>query len=243
MFYTVFYVFFLEMCLVAINALERHGQITKDENCSIKSTNYGRLMARYYICFETMKLFRQVNGNEHISDILKMLTNCAEFFDFKLRANDKRALNELNRGRNHENVRFQIKGRITTVPSKISCLIQAILGNLPIIDSSLHQEAIKIMQLAERLIKCLFECIQIAEKSEKSGYFSALWSVAVMSKCLESKLWENSPYVSKQLRRIGTQYASSLAKMGLQTIDSIVKCDPRQIEMVRLVSLNFFFDV
>lgn len=229
-----------EMCLVSINALERHGLITKNSECVIKSTPYGRLMARYYVNFETMKLFGQTIGNENLPGILNLLTQSAEFNDFKLRTSDKRTLNELNRKNNKETIRFQIKGKVMTVPAKISCLIQAVLGNLQIDDTSLNQEAFKIMQHSERLSKCLYDFLVIKEKEEKSsGYFSALFNSAVIRKCFEVKLWENSTYLTKQFKRIGPQMANTLSKSGLTTIDSIIKTDPRQIELVSFVQIFF----
>lgn len=221
-----------EMCLVAINALERHGLITKNCDCVIKSTPYGRLMARYYINFETIKLFGQVCGSENLPDILNLLTQSAEFSDFKLRTSDKRTLNELNRNSSRETIRFQIKGRVMSVPAKISCMMQAVLGNLQIVDISLNQEAVKIMQHGERLTKCLYDFLVIKEREEKSGYFTALFNTAVISKCFAVKLWENSKFITKQFRRIGPTTASTLAKNGFSTINSILKADPRQIEMV-----------
>lgn len=221
-----------EMCLVGINALERHQLITKNNECVIKSTPYGRLMARYYVNFETMKLFGQLCGGENLPDILNLLTKCAEFSDFKLRTSDKRTLNELNRNSSRETIRFQMKGRVMSVPAKISCLMQAVLGNLQIVDISLNQEAVKVMQHGERLTKCLFDYLVIKEREEKSGYFKALFNTALISKCFEVKLWENSKCLTKQFKRVGPQMANALAKSGFTTIDSIIKADPRRIEVV-----------
>lgn len=221
-----------EMCLVAINKLERYGLITKNSECVIRSTPYGRLMAWYYVNFETMKLFGQVVGNENLSGILNLLTQSAEFTDFKLRRSDKQTLNELNRSKTRETIRFQMKGKVMTVPAKISCLMQAVMGNLPLDDISLNQESFKIMQHGARLSNCLYDYLVIKDKQETSGYFMALLNTAIIRKCFAAKLWENSFYLTKQFKRIGPQLANTLSKSGMTTIDSIINTDPRQIEMV-----------
>lgn len=228
-----------EMCLIAINALERHKLITKNEECVITSTPYGRLMARYYINFETMKLFGELCGDENLLDIVNVLTRSAEFGDFKLRNNDKRTLNDLNRSKERETIRFEIKGRVMTVPAKISCLIQAVLGNLSIVDSSLNQEATKIIQHGERLTKCLYDYLVIKEKVEKCGNFGVLSNAAIISKCFEAKLWEDSKYVTKQFKRIGPQMATTLKNAEYTTIESIVRADPRKIELVSYIFATF----
>lgn len=40
----------------------------------------------------------QINGSESLGELLDIVCHMNEFQEFKLRANDKRALNELNRG-------------------------------------------------------------------------------------------------------------------------------------------------
>lgn len=43
----------------AIDELEKYGLVTKT-NSSVKATQLGRLMAHYYLNFETMKHFTEV---------------------------------------------------------------------------------------------------------------------------------------------------------------------------------------
>lgn len=107
-----------EMCEISINGLEKYKMITRVEK--IVATEYGKLMARYYICFGTMKQFMKVTGKENFDELLKILAGCDEFTDFKLRSNEKRILNDLNKARNRECIRFPMKGKIKAVPEKIS---------------------------------------------------------------------------------------------------------------------------
>lgn len=111
-------------------------------------------------------------------------------------------------------------------------LIQSMLGNLSIKNASLYQEASNMMILARRLAKCLYEYIVVAEKLNKQGMFNALLNTIILAKCFEARLWDNSPYVSRQLKKIGPMYSSILAKDGKTTFESILKCQPCYIEKV-----------
>lgn len=109
-----------EMCVTAIEALQSAKLIDKNQSMQIKSTAYGRLMARYYVCFGTMKKFVKLKGNENLEKVLNAISNSDEFSDFKLRNNEKRPLNDVNRAKHRECIRFPVKGKIKDVPSKIS---------------------------------------------------------------------------------------------------------------------------
>ncbi|XP_020716851.1 probable ATP-dependent DNA helicase HFM1 [Ceratitis capitata] len=51
-----------KMCSVQIQQLQNAGLISRNptNELDVQTTSYGKLMAKYYLCFETMKLFRQV---------------------------------------------------------------------------------------------------------------------------------------------------------------------------------------
>lgn len=110
-----------EMCVVAINALERNGLVYKDQQdgFSVTSTEFGRIMSRYYLAFETMKTFNQIRGTESLMEMLNLLSQCHEFKDFTFRTNDKKYLNQLNQNLGN-GLRYPIKGRIKSLNMKIS---------------------------------------------------------------------------------------------------------------------------
>lgn len=74
--------------------------------------------------------------------------------------------------------------------------------------------------------------IEYLEPKEKC--YQALLSTIILSKCFHVKLWENSPYVSKQLPGIGTVMSSQFVNAGKTTFQLISECDPREIELVKL---------
>ncbi|KAF5277171.1 hypothetical protein FQR65_LT03877 [Abscondita terminalis] len=219
----------LEMCLIQIHKLARTGMLIIDQNDGqVKPTKLGIIMAKYYVALDTMKLFAQVTGTETLSQILSLISKCEEFSEMHLRVNDKKTLNLLNKSREKETIRFPFKGAIKTVDMKINCLIQAVLGCLPMLESSLVNESLKIMRVGERIANCsLAECL-----STRRNCYSALLNTLILAKCFHVKLWENSPYVSRQLSGISPAYSTALADAGKTNFKSILESNPKQLEMI-----------
>lgn len=122
--YRYFFIIVVEMCQIEINKLTKVGMVTMnvDENMSfsITATNVGYLMAKYYIAFDTMKLFLQISGSENLRQLLGIISKCHEFSEIYLRVNDKKTLNLLNKCRNRETIRYPLSGRIKTLEMKIN---------------------------------------------------------------------------------------------------------------------------
>ncbi|KAF5306946.1 hypothetical protein FQA39_LY00176 [Lamprigera yunnana] len=217
----------LEMCQIQINKLIKAGMLEIDENIIITATPMGELMAKYYIALNTMNLFVKVSGHETLSEILSLISKCEEFSEMYLRANDKKTLNLLNKSVGKETIRFPFNQKISTVSMKINCIIQAVFGNLKISDSSLVNESEKIMRIGERISNCLCEYLCTIKYN-----FTALLNAVILVKCFHSRMWENSPYVSKQLIGIGNVYSSALAKAKKTTFESLLSTNPRDIERI-----------
>ncbi|KAF5277172.1 hypothetical protein FQR65_LT03878 [Abscondita terminalis] len=218
----------LEMCLIQIHKLARSGMLIIDQNDGqVKPTDLGTIMAKYYVALDTMKLFAQVTGTEILPQILSLISKCKEFSEMHLRVNDKKTLNLLNKCRGKETIRFPFNDKIRTVEMKINCLIQAVLGCLPMLESSLVNESLKIMRVGERIANCLAEYL-----STRRNCYSALLNTLILAKCFHVKLWENSPYASRQLLGIGPAYSAALAEAGKTSFQSILESNPRHIEMI-----------
>ena len=69
--------------------------------------------------------------------------------------------------------------------------------------------------------------------------FLALKNAVILSKCLSCGLWNNSPFVSKQIEKIGAMLSSTLVAAKYTTFESIAKQDPRQLEMAMGKSAPF----
>ncbi|XP_071346356.1 probable ATP-dependent DNA helicase HFM1 isoform X2 [Trachinotus anak] len=217
-----------ELCLKNLNSLSSIGLINMDEDINIKPTEAGRLMARYCVAFDTMKQFCEVAGTETLSDLIELVSKSKEFSDIQLRMNEKRPLNTLNRDKNRITIRFPIEGKIKTSEMKVNCLIQAQLGSISIQEFGLTQETAKIFRNGMRISKSLSEFLS---HRSKMG-FSALLNSLILAKCFRSKLWENSPYVSKQLEKIGQTLSTAMVNAGLTTFSKIEQTNARELELI-----------
>ncbi|NWT60421.1 HFM1 helicase, partial [Erythrocercus mccallii] len=135
-----------ELCLKNLNDLSSFDLIRMDEANNFKPTETGRLMAWYYIAFDTVKQFFKIKGTETLNELIIMISNCSEFVDVKLRTNEKKILNTLNKDKDKITIRFPMEGRIKTREMKVNCLIQAQLGCIPIQDFTLTQDTGRIFR-------------------------------------------------------------------------------------------------
>uniref|UniRef100_A0A3P8T828 Probable ATP-dependent DNA helicase HFM1 n=1 Tax=Amphiprion percula TaxID=161767 RepID=A0A3P8T828_AMPPE len=207
------------LCLKNLNSLSSIGLIDMDEDINIKPTA-GRLMARYCVAFDTMKQFSEVAGTENLSDLIELVSKSREFSDIQLRMNEKRPLNTLNRDKNRVTI-FPIEGKIKTSEMKVN-LIQAQLGSISIQEFGLTQDTAKIFRNGMRISRLS----EFLTQRSKTG-FSAVLNSLILAKCFRAKLWENSPYVSKQLDKI-----TAMVNSGLTTFSKIEQTNGRELELI-----------
>ncbi|KAF5306943.1 hypothetical protein FQA39_LY00173 [Lamprigera yunnana] len=68
--------------------------------------------------------------------------------------------------------------------------------------------------------------------STMKNTFSALLNALILVKCFHTRLWENSPYVSKQLPGIGSAYSVTLAEADKTSFEALANTNPRDIERI-----------
>ncbi|XP_067331830.1 probable ATP-dependent DNA helicase HFM1 isoform X2 [Channa argus] len=217
-----------ELCLKNLNSLSSIGLIDMDEDINIKPTEAGKSMARYCVAFDTMKEFSKVGGTESLPELIELVSKSREFNDIQLRMNEKRPLNTLNRDKNRVTIRFPIEGKIKTSVMKVNCLIQAHLGSISIQEFGLVQDTARIFRNGMRISKCLSEFLS----QQSKNLFSAVLNSLILAKCFRSKLWENSPFVSKQLEKIGQTLSTAMVNAGLTTFSKIEQTSPRELELI-----------
>ncbi|XP_060685587.1 probable ATP-dependent DNA helicase HFM1 [Hemiscyllium ocellatum] len=217
-----------ELCLKNLHALSSIGLIKMDEEINFKPTETGRLMARYCIAFDTMKLFYLVTGSETLNELVRLICNCKEFTDVQLRVNEKKILNTLNKDKNRTTIRFPLEGKVKTNEMKVNCLIQAQLGCIPVQEFTLTQDIAKIFKCGVRVTKCLSELLMQQEKQN----FMALLNAVILAKCFRAKLWENSIYISRQLEKIGPTLSNAMVNAGLTTFQKIEDTNARELELI-----------
>lgn len=212
--------------MTGINSLKELNFISFDVNGFISPSESGSLMARYCITFNTMKMFSAIKGDESLNDLLNLMAQAHEFSDVQLRVQEKRCLNLLNKNKNGPQVRYQYKDRIKTNVMKISVLLQSVLGCIQISDFALNQEAIRIVQVAARLSKCLLEFQSYIPS------FNSYVSCLLLMKCMNCKLWENSKFVTRQFKNVGPMLGGLLANAGIVNLAKVIQTDPRELEMI-----------
>ncbi|KAM4642183.1 putative ATP-dependent DNA helicase HFM1 [Discoglossus pictus] len=216
-----------ELCLKNLNDLSSVGLIKMDEEINFKPTETGKLMASYYIAFDTAKLFNIISGKETLAEMVKMIATCNEFSDVQLRTSEKKTLNTLNKDKNRVTIRYPMEGRIKSREMKVNCLIQTQLGCIPVQDFSLTQDMAKIFRHGIRITKYLSEFLALQEYK-----FTAFLNSLILAKCFRCKLWENSSHVSKQLEKIGVTLANAMVNAGLTTFKKIEETNAREIELI-----------
>ncbi|XP_050072528.1 probable ATP-dependent DNA helicase HFM1 [Anopheles maculipalpis] len=233
-----------KLCNDTIESLEANELIVKQRANTIASSACGRLMARNQLSFQTLKLLQQdLNGKEMLDEMLVLITRANEFAEYKCRQGEKKILNTLNGPTISTSfcdggddlaagIRFRWPRRISTTGSKVYCLVQAIFGNLNIPDHSLHQEAAKIVTLGARIARFVVGLLTANRDQFKSGCLRALVSVTTLLQCFQTKLWEDSPFLTKQLGQIGPKLARHLADHGKVTFKALRNSDPREIECI-----------
>uniref|UniRef100_A0A182NAQ3 DNA 3'-5' helicase n=1 Tax=Anopheles dirus TaxID=7168 RepID=A0A182NAQ3_9DIPT len=233
-----------KLCTETIESLEANELIMKQRSNMIVPSACGRLMARNQLSFQTMKLLQQdMKGKETLSEMLALITRASEFSEYKCRQGEKKILNALNGPTISATVcdggdelaagiRFRWPQRISTTGAKVYCLVQAVFGNLSIHDHGLHQEAAKIVTLGARIARFIVGLLTANRARFEQGHFRALVSVTTLLQCFQTKLWENSPFLTKQLDQIGPRLASHLADRGKTTFQAIRDSDPREIECI-----------
>ncbi|KAH7819540.1 putative ATP-dependent DNA helicase MER3 [Monocercomonoides exilis] len=232
-----------------IEATEEQTREGRRERVAAKSN--GISMAKYYIAFDTMCLFKEISPFSDIKEILNVLSKAKEFCEVRIRLGDKMKLNSMNK---HVNIRYPIKGKVKLNETKVNLLIQAHVGRVPIDDFAMKQDALSIVVSLKRILLCLADFLL-----EKAGYQAAR-SVILLKKCVERKMWETAATISsssssssssrnssqpqppqssppppsllEQLEGIGPVFASQLRGAGIHTFAQLLSVPPQLLETI-----------
>ncbi|KAK8302139.1 hypothetical protein V6Z12_D04G068100 [Gossypium hirsutum] len=223
-----------EICVQNVNELSCHQMVQTDqEGFALKPQEPGRLMTKYYLKFNTMKHIMQAPSSCSLEEVLQIICHAEEIAWIQLRRNEKKVLNDLN-GDKDGRLRFHVTGdkgkrkkRIQTREEKIFVLANDCLTGDPLVpDLSMTQDANSICSNGARIAKCMKEYFIY-----KKNYRGALNS-SLLAKSLYQKLWDDSPYLLKQLPGIGMVTAKALHSMGIKSFETLAEADPRRIELV-----------
>lgn len=104
------------------------------------------------------------------------------------------------------------------------------LGNVIVGDAV--QETTKIHGIALRLARCLYEYVRNKAKLDGERCLQVLVGALTLLKCLEVRMWENSPSMLSQLPKIGPASMKSLAAAGISNFEQLSEASARDIEKV-----------
>ncbi|KAL6007072.1 hypothetical protein ACLOJK_032568 [Asimina triloba] len=224
----------MEICIQKVNELSRYGMVWTDEyGFLLKPLEPGQLMTKYYLKFDTMKDIIQTAGSSSLEDVLRTVCRSEEIAWIQLRRNEKKLLNEINTDKDNR-LRFHVlsengkkKKRIQTREEKIFVLANDCLtGDPSIHDLSLNQDINSVCSNGCRIARCMKEYFLY-----KKCYRGALHST-LLAKSLHQRLWDDSPYLLKQLPGIGMVTAKALHSAGINSFKAMEEADPRRIEII-----------
>jgi len=134
----------------------------------------------------------------------------------------------------------------------LNSLLQATLGTLKITDSSLIQDANKIILISTRLTKGKLNSVTstihvsilyrylynnarvlaLREITFRGSKFQLARVACILAKCVLTKLWEQSKFVSKLIPKVGPVLSADFVLNGKTTLQSIMNTNPRDLERV-----------
>ncbi|CAL4886678.1 unnamed protein product [Urochloa decumbens] len=223
-----------DICVEKIHELVEYGLIWTDEYAFLlQPLEPGKLMAKFYLKFDTMKLIVKASACCSLEDLLHIICHSAEITWIQLRRNEKKILNDINTDKDGR-LLFHIvmgngkkKKRIQTREEKIFLLANDCLTGDPLIhDLSLNQETNSVCSNGCRIARCMREYFVY-----KKSYRSAINSM-ILANSLHQKLWESSPFLLKQLPGVGIVTAKALKSAGICDFETLATADARKIESV-----------
>ncbi|KAA8910250.1 DNA/RNA helicase MER3/SLH1, DEAD-box superfamily, partial [Sphaerosporella brunnea] len=218
-----------EICERDISLLTTEGMVGNNSNGKLSLTKFGEAMAKYCLKFGTMQLIMKMTPKSTISDILTILSQAEEFKELRLRAGEKSFYKDLNKD---NAVKYPIKEEIGTFAHKVSLIIQMELGlldfptdqNFQKIRTTVNQDKTAVWKHCSRVLRCIVDCQQ--EFQDATTVMNAL----KLGRCIEGKVWENTPGELRQLDNIGPAYVRKFVNANIRSLSKLATLQPHQIE-------------
>lgn len=133
-------------------------------------------------------------------------------------------------------IMYPVEGNVSTIPQKVSLLIQVELGRVDLTNVSgferqrLRGEAMRVLEVMHRLIRAVVEC----KGSDSDGV--GCWAALELARSLTAKAWEGRPMQLLQVPQVGPVLMRKLVAHNIRTVHQLVDADPGNIE--RIASRN-----
>ena len=215
------------ICRKGIALLEENDLVRNSPG--LQSTEFGDAMARYYLQFDTMRVFLSLPPNAKVSEILSAISQAAEFKDIRFRAGEKSTYKDLNK---NGSIKFPIPVNLDAPAHKVSLVIQSTLGaiELPTEDHKPRVEyssaKATIFQHAHRLIRCIVDCQLYLDDAVTTR------NALMLARSLGAQVWDDSPLHMKQLEGVGLVSVRKLAVAGVKSIEDIEGAEQHRLEHI-----------
>ncbi|KAL3241595.1 DNA helicase RNJ42_02709 [Nakaseomyces bracarensis] len=223
----------VDLVKLITSQLKDYDLISINEN-RISCSKYGEIMSRHCITFPTMRDIMKLEQCSSINAILMKIAKTEEFQKFKVKYNERKILENINRlpqtrySLTSSNGKFQI---IDEPWQKTVLLLQHELGSFDYkpnskihLTTKLSQEKIALIRSFIRILKCVID-LAITNNDGLS-----LRNALFLLTSLAGKCWENSPLILLQMKSINLADVTKLNAMGITSIDSIRRLTREKIE-------------
>ncbi|KAJ4295152.1 ATP-dependent DNA helicase MER3 [Kalmusia sp. IMI 367209] len=218
-----------DICFRDITLLRQHNLATGED--SFHCTDYGYAMAKYYIHFDSMRVFLGLASKATISEILSAIAQASEFEDIRFRAGEKPLYKVINKS---PYIRFPIPINLDLPAHKVSLLIQSVLGAADISwdgeyakhKGQYNTEALVIFKHINRLIRCIIDC-QIY-----TGDSVSINNALILERSLAARVWDDSPLQMKQIETLGVVACRKLTNAGIRSLEELEYTEAHRIESI-----------
>ncbi|KAK1917347.1 hypothetical protein P3342_000060 [Pyrenophora teres f. teres] len=216
-----------DICFRDITLLQETNLVSGQED--FKCTEFGHAMARYYVHYETMKIFMGLHSRCSPSEILSAIVQATEYSSIRFRQGEKALYKSLNKS---PSIRWAIPVNLDLPAQKVSLIVQSVLGSADISfdgEMSKHKtqyamEVMVIFKTLGSLIRCIIDC-QIA-----LGDSVSIHSALMLERSIGARAWDDSPLQMKQIQSIGVVAVRKLVNAGIKCIEDLEACEPHRIE-------------
>ncbi|MCJ1402260.1 Sec63 [Xylographa trunciseda] len=218
-----------QICDRDIRLLQNTQLVTTEQR--FKSTEFGSAMARYYVKFETMRVFLNLPPRAKISEILSVLADAEEFHEVRFRSVEKSLYKHLNSA---SGIKFSIKVDIAISAQKRSIILQAELGGVDFPTDERYgkhkkqyqQDRATLFTHAHRLVRCIIDCQIHLQDGPATRHALEL------ARSLSAKVWDNSPLQMKQVPSLGPVSVRKLVTAGINSLESLEATEPHRINTI-----------
>ncbi|EDU40828.1 ATP-dependent DNA helicase MER3 [Pyrenophora tritici-repentis Pt-1C-BFP] len=216
-----------DICSRDITLLQEINLVSGQED--FKCTEFGHAMARYYVHYETMKIFMGLHSRCSLSEILSAIAQATEYSSIRFRQGEKALYKLLNKS---PSIRWPIPVNLDLPAQKVSLIVQSVLGSADISfdgEMSKHKaqytmEVMVVFKTLGSLIRCIIDC-QIA-----LGDSVSIHNALMLERSIGARAWDDSPLQMKQVHTIGVVAVRKLVNAGIKCIEDLEDCEAHRIE-------------